>query len=161
MFRVRTSPFFESVLFIFPISPSHFSKSDFPIFSGQFFPKSVLLILQVRLSHFFGPVLPTFFRSVLPTFASHSFSFFDSDLAIFSGRSFPLFQVSRYHFLSKTFPFFLGQSFLLFQVSPSHFSSQTFQFIESDLPSFLVQSFPFYVVNFYLNILSQLFSSWV
>ena len=74
-------PRLESVLLTFPISPSHFSKSELPIFLSQSFPKSVFLIFRVRLSHFFWS----------STFASQLFSFLDSDLPIFMGQSFPLF----------------------------------------------------------------------
>ena len=81
--------FFELDLPCFWIRPSLFwlRPSVFRVrlshFSGQSFPKSVLLIFRVSPSHFF--------RSVLPTFPSQSFSFFESDLSIFSGQSFPIF----------------------------------------------------------------------
>ena len=85
------------------------------LFLNRAFPS-----LTVRPVHFFG--------SVLPTFRSQSFSFFDSDFLIFTGQSFPLCEVRPSHFFGSVLPTFPSQSFSFFEpdlpifwVSPSNF----------------------------------------
>ena len=166
--EMSTRPsFFELDLPCFWIRPSLFwlGPTVFRVrlshFSGQSFPKSVLLIFRVSPSDFSKPVLLIFrvrpfhfFGSVLPNFLSQSFSFFDSDLPFFLSQSFLFFDSGLPFFLSQSFsffesnlPFFLSQSFSFFESALPFFLSQCFSFFESDLPIFLGQSFPLFQVS--------------
>ena len=144
--EVSTKPFFESdppwfwirpSLFwlrpsIFRVRPSYFSSQSFSLF-------------QSVLSNF--PSQTPFFRdSPSP---NQFFSFFESDLPIFSVQSIPLFQVSlshfstqNLHFYGSVLPTFQSQSFLIFEPDLPIFLGQTFSFFESGLPIFFGQSFP-------------------
>ena len=121
--EMSTRPsFFELDLPCFWIRPSLFwlGPTVFRVrlshFSGQSFPKSVLLIFRVSPSDFSKPVLLIFrvrpfhfFGSVLPNFLSQSFSFFDSDVPFFLSQSCSFFD-------SDLLPIFFTVSFRLLPV---------------------------------------------
>ena len=84
---IQTFPFFGSVHRTFPVSASHFSESDLPIFLGQSFP-----LFQVSPSHF----------------SSQSFPFFPVSPSNFSKLVLFIFQVSPFHFFGSVLPTFLS-----------------------------------------------------
>ena len=86
IFHVQSQnfPFFEAVLLTFPISPSHFFKSDPPTFFGSALP-------QVSPSHFLSQTFPFFLVSPSHFCKSVLLIFHHTDLPIFTGQSFPLF----------------------------------------------------------------------
>ena len=116
LFSSQTFPFFGSVHRTFPVSASHFSESDLPIFLGQSFP-----LFQVSPSHF----------------SSQSFPFFPVSPSNFSKLVLFIFQVSPSHFFGSVIPTFPSQTFPFLGVGSSYFFG-------SVLPTFPSESFSFF-----------------